>query len=106
MLNPFLPIAKIFLLSPDHYTHGKSYITVADKPLQTPVAKSDNDPSTISHLINIQNVLLNNNIFSNEHGIGSVLPFVQVIWPKAKVIPIFVRADAHQEQVAELLQYL
>src|SRR6185295_1619601 len=90
-------VRLIYLISPDHYSHGQTLFTIADQKLQTPVETSQSSPKILQELLQFPEVRTDNSIFSIEHGIGSVLPFAQLLWPQARIVPILVRSDATEE---------
>lgn len=96
----------IVILSPDHFSRGKSKITVATAPLTTTVATTQPDTIMIDELLNLPQVEVHNEIYGPEHGIGSVLPFAQVLWPGVRVTPILIRSDAKQQDVLPLITFL
>jgi poly-gamma-glutamate synthesis protein (capsule biosynthesis protein) len=97
---------NIFILSPDHYNHGKTVITIADKKIKTTVGKSAVNPEIIAQLTKLKKIKINNTIFPVEHGISAVLPFSQILWPEAKITPILIRSDANAADLEDLLQFL
>lgn len=97
---------RIIILSPDHYLRGKTFFTIANRDLKTAVGISAQDKSLIESLQNIPNVKTDNRIFPDEHGVGSVLPFVQLLWPDAEVTPILFRSDATASNMAGLQKLL
>ena len=97
---------QIVILSPDHYSRGKTFFSTAGRDLKTTVGTSSPNRQLVKALAQLPSFSVNNRIFSAEHGIGSILPFVQVLWPGIKVTPILFRSDAAAGDLKELQKML
>ncbi len=97
---------RIIILSPDHYLRGKTLFTTTGRDLKTTVGVSGPDRKLVESLRQLPNFAVNDPIFAAEHGIGAILPFVQMLWPKATVTPVLFRSNASARDLQELQNLL
>lgn len=105
-----LPKAKtLILLSPDHFSQGKTAFTVPSTNLCTSRSSSpdclagmlnERDLATLKK--NVASISINNKPFQTEHGIYALLPFIKRTNPDAHIAPILVRVDATPSELTEL----
>ncbi len=68
----------VYLLSPDHFSRGKTVFTRSDHP----------------------------DIVNGDHGVTNLLPFFAKAWPDARIVPILVRRDATETNRASMADEL
>lgn len=88
----------VFLISPDHFTQGKTSLTTTDQGFTTPFGDVSNDPARVTDLLRDVPSLRNNPApFAKEHGVTGLIPFIGRAWPGVPVVPIIVRIDAKEK---------
>lgn len=80
----------VYLLSPDHFTRGKTVLTTNDKGLAARVASASVDGAVIQR----------------EHGVTTVTPFFERLQPDVPVVPMLIRIDAATSSRGALVQEL
>lgn len=97
----------IILLSPDHFAHGASWASISRVGWDTPYGRVEPDTGRADALVAAGVVQVDELPFTQEHGVGAIMPFIRRTFPKARVIPIIVkdgmpdtRADALASAIA------
>ncbi|RLC34176.1 AmmeMemoRadiSam system protein B, partial [Candidatus Shapirobacteria bacterium] len=71
---------------------GKNiFIATTDTNWQTPYGIQLADKNKIQKILNFPKVSLNYQVFTNEHSIYVLVPFIKKVFPQAKIVPIIVR---------------
>ena len=90
-------IKRFVVISPDHFlagdlisTHGFFYAT--------PAGEVESQALEVESVYNAKNV----SVFQNEHGVGSLAPFIAREFPGAVMIPIYLRPEASENQLKKL----
>jgi AmmeMemoRadiSam system protein B len=85
---------RIIILSPDHFKRGRSLFSVTRKDFQTVFGKVFTDQAAISQVL--ENPLVSvSELFSHEHGVQALLPFVAHYLPQATLVAIALHPAAH-----------
>jgi len=90
-------VEKFIVISPDHFLAG-DLISTHSFVYATPAGEVESEALGEEDVFEVEDV----NIFSNEHGIGAVVPFIAREFPEAKVIPIYIRPEATRIQLQNL----
>ena len=85
--------SRILILSPDHFRRCKTPFGVARKHFRTVLGTVNADQAAIAQLL--ENPLVSESeLFSHEHGVQALLPFVAHYFPDSKVVPVAIRIDS------------
>ena len=95
----------IILIGPNHNNQGERISTSA-WGWQTPFGVVETDRKVIEGLVNTSLVKVDDNVFSNEHSMGNLMPFIKYFLPKTKVVPIVFHHDLRKMEANLLSQYL
>jgi AmmeMemoRadiSam system protein B len=85
-------VQTILLVSPDHFTHSRSYLTTTAARWATADGLVE-APDALIRTLRTLGVSEDQSPFPEEHGIGNVLPFLHRVFPKAKIAPLLVRTN-------------
>ncbi|SHN71555.1 poly-gamma-glutamate synthesis protein (capsule biosynthesis protein) [Desulfovibrio litoralis DSM 11393] len=87
---------RIIILSPDHYTWGKTVFSVPKQSFSTCFGTVGIDQQAVNTLL--QNPLVSaSNLFSHEHGVQAILPFIATYFPNVPVVPVALGVRSKQE---------
>ncbi len=90
---PFQP-STIFLISPDHFSQGKTPFTTTKTSFVSSQATTAVNTRAVNRLLEqISEALLqsNDHIFPREHGVHVLLPFINRTWPSASIVPLTIK---------------
>lgn len=100
----------LFLLSPDHFSQGKTSITTTDESFvaaHDQVGSFDEDRVAVSRLLSsVTSTRSDPRPFIREHGVSSLLPFLARSGHVKRIVPIIVRLDASDEEQQALAKFL
>ena len=96
----------IVIIGPNHRSRGKDEIAASRLTWVTPFGPVLADRSRLAGLLSAEIVRWNEDAFYDEHSIGSLVPFVRAYFPKARIIPLIVRADADSALMIRLAEWL
>lgn len=80
--------SKIFFLSPDHFSQGKTTLTTTDVAFE--------GLTSFSISPSISSLRFGAVPFQKEHGVTGLTPFISKQWPEVPFMPILIRLDASQ----------
>ncbi|MCC7356926.1 AmmeMemoRadiSam system protein B [Candidatus Uhrbacteria bacterium] len=80
--------SKIFFLSPDHFSQGKTTLTTTDAAFE--------GLTTFSTFSTIPSLRSDATPFQKEQGVIGLTPFIAKQWPEVPFMPIIIRLDAAQ----------
>jgi AmmeMemoRadiSam system protein B len=84
---------RVILLSPDHFKRGRTRFSVTRKDFQTVFGKVVTDRTAISQLLANRLVSVSE-LFSHEHGVQALLPFLAYYFPGVKLVAIAIHPAA------------
>jgi len=96
---------RIIIVSPDHYSLGRTRISYATQNFSTPFGLLLSDQDFIKKLATVSNAS-SSDFFYREHGIGAELPYIKYYFPNAKIVAITLSTSAHQKDLNELISFL
>lgn len=89
--------SRIVILSPDHFRRSKTPFCVTRKHFRTVLGTVNTDRGPILQLL--QSPLVSESeLFSHEHGVQALLPFIAHYFPDSKVVPVAIRIDSKPEE--------
>ena len=96
---------RIIILSPDHFHRSSTPFAVAIRNFQTVMGQVPIDAAAVDRLR--ENPLVSaSNLFSHEHGVRALLPFVAHYFPGARVVAVALHRDSQPSQWDSLAQTL
>jgi len=81
---------RILLLSPDHFRRSRRALATTRRGFDTVLGQVEVDQSATQHLIERKDLVDDSDLFSHEHGITGVLPFLRDVFPGVSVVPVVV----------------
>jgi poly-gamma-glutamate synthesis protein (capsule biosynthesis protein) len=96
---------RIVILSPDHFWRSKSPFSVPNRDFQTCLGPACIDRKAIEKLLENPSVKVSN-LFSHEHGIQALLPFIVRYFPDTPLVPVVLRPSAGKDFWEPLAQTL
>ena len=95
-------IETFIILSPDHFSQGRG-ISMQELNYVTPAGEVATNQLWLSELKKTGAWDgTESRAFENEHGAGALVPFIAREFPKAKILPIFLRSDLSPDKSQEL----
>lgn len=99
-------IQTFIVLSPDHFNWGPG-ISYQLQSYATPAGVVDINKDMAESLDELDAWSpTNSEVFSNEHGIGALAPFVAREFPSATIVPIFLQIDYPAGETQKLAQWI
>jgi len=95
----------IIIISPDHFNGGKTKFSTTPKDFKTVFGSLETDKKTVQTILS-EPLISNSTLFSREHGIHSVTPFIKYHFPDAKIVPITIRINSNKEELDTLAKTL
>ncbi len=81
---------RIVILSPDHFHRSRSPFAVTCRDFDTTLGRVATDRAAVRQLLN-NPLVSESSLFSHEHGVQVLLPFIAHYCPSALIVPIAVR---------------
>jgi AmmeMemoRadiSam system protein B len=88
---------RIIILSPDHFSRSPTPFAVTRRDFETALGRVATDRRAVEQLLN-NPLVSESSLFSHEHGIQALLPFIAHYFPRARIVPLAIR---HHSQPAE-----
>jgi AmmeMemoRadiSam system protein B len=96
---------RIIILSPDHFGRSPTPFAVSIRNFQTVMGEVSIDADAVARLR--ENPLVSaSNLFSHEHGVRALLPFVAHYFPRARIVAVAIHRDSQPAQWDSLAQTL
>ncbi|MGP8050323.1 MAG: AmmeMemoRadiSam system protein B [Desulfobaccales bacterium] len=81
---------RIVILSPDHFHRSRSPFAVTCRDFDTALGRVATDRAAVRQLLN-NPLVAESSLFSHEHGVQVLLPFIAHYCPSALIVPIAIR---------------
>ena len=88
---------RIIILSPDHFSRSRSPFAVTLRDFETATGSLNTDRAAVHRLL-ANPLVTESSLFSHEHGVQALLPFIAHYFPRALIVPIAIR---HSSQSAD-----
>jgi len=88
---------RIIILSPDHFSRSRSPFAVTRRDFETATGRLSTDRRAVRRLLD-NPLVSESSLFSHEHGVQALLPFIAHYFPRALIVPIALR---HSSQPAD-----
>ena len=96
---------RIIILSPDHFSRSLTPFAVSIRNFQTVMGEVRIDAAAVARLR--ENPLVSaSNLFSHEHGVRALLPFVAHYFPRARIVAVVIHRDSQPAQWDSLAETL
>jgi AmmeMemoRadiSam system protein B len=84
---------RIVILSPDHFHRSRSAFAVTYRDFDTPLGRLITDRAAVHRLL-FNPQVTESSLFSHEHGVRALLPFIRHYLPKTTIVPIAIRRNS------------
>jgi len=98
-------IKRIILLSPDHFRRSKTPFATTLEDFDTRNGSVISDKDAVNEILKNKDTSTST-LFSREHGVQILLPYIAKYFPKAKVLPIALRIESKKDQLVSLIDTL
>ncbi|EKE11662.1 MAG: hypothetical protein ACD_15C00042G0004 [uncultured bacterium] len=95
-------VETVIIISPNHFNQGKGNIQSS----LYPKSKLNADQYWIKSMQRERLLSIEDESFSNEHGINNLLPYIEESFPDATIIPIIISETVSDDQSANLTSAL
>ncbi len=96
---------RIIILSPDHFSRSRSPFAVTRRDFETALGRLTTDRKAVGQLFN-NSLVSESSLFSHEHGVQALLPFIAHYFPGALIVPIAIRHSSRPADWEALAQTL
>ncbi|MEW6388196.1 MAG: AmmeMemoRadiSam system protein B [Thermodesulfobacteriota bacterium] len=96
---------RIVILSPDHFSRSRTVFAVTRRNFGTPFGTLRTDQTAVRRLLENPRVSLSG-LFSHEHGVQALLPFLAYYFPQARIVPLAIHRAAKPRDWDALAQTL
>jgi hypothetical protein len=97
------PLRRIVLLGPAHYVPVEGLALPGADRFATPLGEIEVDAEAVEAVSHLPQVVVIPEAHAPEHSLEVELPFLQVLFPEARVLPLVV-GSTDGEEVAEVLE--
>ncbi len=96
---------RIIILSPDHFSRSRTPFAVTRRDFDTALGRVATDREAVARLL--ENPLVSeSNLFSHEHGVQALLPFMAHHFPRARIVPLAIKNTSQPAQWEALARHL
>jgi AmmeMemoRadiSam system protein B len=81
---------RIIILSPDHFSRSLSPFAVTRRDFETALGRLTTDRWAVHRLL-ANPLVSESSLFSHEHGVQALLPFIAHYFPRALIVPVALR---------------
>lgn len=92
----------VVILSPNHFGIGKSPAQTTNGIWNTPYGQLETDQKAVNKLLKNSNITNEQLVFTKEHGISALTPFIKRSFPNAKLVPIVIHETLSSEDATSL----
>jgi AmmeMemoRadiSam system protein B len=96
---------RIIIVSPDHFSRSASPFAVTRRDFDTVLGKLVTDKAAVCQLL-VNPLVTESSLFSQEHGVRALLPFITHYFPRALIVPIAIHLTSHPADWDSLAQTL
>lgn len=99
-------VRTVAIIAPNHGHIGVESLATVQASWQTPFGNIDTDGPVTDNFMADFGLLPVPEAFENEHGIGSLVPYVRYYFPDAKILPILINNSAREKTAEDLSDWL
>jgi AmmeMemoRadiSam system protein B len=96
---------RIIIISPDHFSRSRSPFAVTMRDFETVLGRLTTDRRAVRQLLN-NPLISESSLFSHEHGVQALLPFIAHYFTRALIVPIALRYSSQQAEWEALARTL
>ncbi|SHG72838.1 AmmeMemoRadiSam system protein B [Bradyrhizobium erythrophlei] len=96
----------IVVISPDHFRKSRLPIATTRRDFETAFGPTSTDVAAATFLIQRSDLVDDSDLFSQEHGITAVLPFLRAVFPDTPIVPIALQVQADETQWKAIVDLL
>jgi AmmeMemoRadiSam system protein B len=96
---------RIIILSPDHFSRSRTPFAVTRRDFDTALGRVATDREAVDRLL-ADPLVSESNLFSHEHGVRALLPFIAHYFPRARVVPLTLKNTSRPAEWEALAQNL
>ncbi|MGB7913021.1 MAG: AmmeMemoRadiSam system protein B [Desulfobaccales bacterium] len=96
---------RIIILSPDHFSRSQSPFAVTRRDFETSLGRLATDRPAVNRLL-ANPLVTESSLFSHEHGVQALLPFIAHYCPGALIVPIAIRYNSRPAEWDSLARTL
>ncbi|MEA1926417.1 MAG: AmmeMemoRadiSam system protein B [Patescibacteria group bacterium] len=96
----------VVLIGPNHFFAGQAEIISSAYDWQTPYGVLQCDRNILDELLQFEEIKVEEDIFQKEHAINSEVAFIKKTFPRAKFVPLVLRAGVDEKNAADLARRL
>ena len=96
---------RVVLLTPDHFNRGRTPFSVPGRDFLTSLGTALLDRDGAAALLR-NDMVSESNLFSHEHGVHALLPFIVHHFPDALVLPVAIGRDSYPDEWSALSRSL
>jgi MEMO1 family protein len=92
----------IILLGPNHYHHGNADISLSSLPWKTPFGMMETNRALTREIAAATQLPEDTEAYTGEHSVGVLIPLLKYYFPRARVVPILIDANADEKKLDAL----
>ena len=96
-------IKRVMIIGPSHHQYFKGLCVHSAKYFETPLGRIELDQEYIKEKIKQKVVHINDEAHNNEHSLEVQLPFLQILLPNIKLVPVLF-SDCDISQIINLIE--
>jgi len=100
------PINKVVIIGPNHNNIGTTPLITAKADWETPFGSLNYDSMLVNKFLADFNGNSYPEVFTNEHSIGAIIPFVKYYLKNIRVVPIVVSSYVRYSDIEKLSEWL
>ena len=96
----------IILIGPNHFNLGLSHLQTTNYSFKTKFGNLEPNQEIIDKLVEEKIASIHDENFNNEHSICSLVSFVKIYFPNAKIVPIILKGNTPLQETQKLASFL
>jgi MEMO1 family protein len=92
----------IILLAPNHYHHGNADISLSSLPWKTPFGIMETNRALTREIAIATQLPEDTEAYTGEHSVGVLIPLLKYYFPRARIVPILIDANADEKKLQAL----
>jgi poly-gamma-glutamate synthesis protein (capsule biosynthesis protein) len=99
-------VRKIVILLPDHFRRTALAFATTRRDFDTVFGLVRTDRDGVGRLLELADLVEESGLFSREHAIGAIVPFIRHYFPNARIVPIAISIRSHRADWDRLIERL
>lgn len=97
---------RVIVLFPDHFRRVKGVFASSSRSFDTLYGKVETDEPAVAELLSNSGLVEDSDLFSEDHGIRALLPFLKHYLPDTPVVPVAIATKATRQDADRLADVL